>query len=223
MLNRKSKELLAQYRERCRKNSERSKKYILKASVIYNSGCGYLQGNSVAGVLGKLVMLFKGIRIAMYVSAGVVMQSVRDIAKRNRIKKILRCSKDEIAVNISELQKRKDVIKYFADDFRYDMSLNEMWLKNIELIFGNVHLEALKELSCLNKLENIFGDVYFAKSGNLDGLKLRFVSGDFHGEQLESAEGMENLQYVGGTVYYQNKAFRGVKELRSFQKQSIWQ
>ena len=44
------------------------------------------------------------------------------------------------------------------------------------------------------------------------------VKGDLHGEKLVNANGLEQLKYVGGRIFFQENQFLSLEEFRNFIK-----
>lgn len=80
---------------------------------------------------------------------------------RITLMRILSLQKKEIAVDINELLANKENIKCYADDFVYSVITSKQYLKNIEVIFGNAHLEALDSIECFEKLTQVCGLTYY--------------------------------------------------------------
>ena len=87
-------------------------------------------------------------------------------------------------------------------DFTYDATVDATTLVNVVDIFGDAHLEALKDMSCLANLENVWGSIWLPKDADISQMKLRVVYGDVHAEQLPTKVGLEDLEFVGGKIYY---------------------
>lgn len=119
--------------------------------------------------------------------------------KRKQLCAILHCSADEIAMDINELAKKQERVKYYGGDFTYCAAAPKKWLKNIQMIFGDVHLEALDEMACLGNLNSVCGGVYLSR-------------------HIDSAE-LERLEFVGKGVFYQNRRFSSLKEFRQSLKE----
>ena len=70
------------------------------------------------------------------------------------------------------------------------------WMKNIRLIFGDAHLEALDEMSCLNQLKSVWGNLYVSRCTDYTGLK--------------------QFAFVKANISYQGKPFLSLQELQHF-------
>lgn len=49
----------------------------------------------------------------------------------------------------------------YGDDLTYNAVIQETFLENIEIIFGNVYLDALDNLECVKNLKYVTGDIYY--------------------------------------------------------------
>lgn len=121
---------------------------------------------------------------------------------------------DEVAIDINELgylrNKRKNV-KVFGDSIRYSAQIRPEWLSTIETIFGDADLQALKDFNCLSSLKAIYGDLNLSQvkdaKVDLSGMNLQMVYGDIHAERAISTNGLEDLLFVGGVIYYQDQSY----------------
>lgn len=135
-------------------------------------------------------------------------------AKKKALMEATGLDKDSIAIDINELEllrsKRKSV-KVFGDSIRYSAQIKKEWLASIETIFGDADLQALDNFECLAALKAIYGNLNLSQvkdsKVDLSGLHVQMVYGDIHAEQAASTAGLEDLLAVGGTIYYQDKAY----------------
>ena len=49
----------------------------------------------------------------------------------------------------------------YGDDLTYNAVIQETFLENIEIIFGNVYLDALDNLECVKNLKYVTGDIQY--------------------------------------------------------------
>lgn len=159
--------------------------------------------------------LVNAARMIAYSFAAIAADSVEVRKKRNALHRILGCAESEFSVDINEFFILQDRTKYFGSDFTYGAATRKEWLKNLMLIFGDAHLEALDEMSCLASLESVWGDIYFSRCTDLSGLMLKYIGGDLHGEKLVSAKGLEQLEFVGGTIYFEDHQFDTLEKFQS--------
>ncbi|MBS6196028.1 MAG: hypothetical protein KH828_10670 [Clostridiales bacterium] len=126
---------------------------------------------------------------------GLAVEIWESYYRKKRLMSILKCSEKVLAVDIGELLKKKSNTVYIGDDYTYHAVTDVKYLKNVRLIFGNADLRALEEMRFVKKLRVVMGDLF-----------------------LSSAEGLEKLRYVGGTIYYKNQKFDCLKEFVTDQK-----
>ena len=83
-------------------------------------------------------------------------------------------------------------------------------------------MEALDDMSYLEKLESVWGDIYFPEEADLAGSSLKIVAGNLHGESLTTVCGLEHLEFVGGTIFYQGQQFHSAEEfMKVFTKKEL--
>lgn len=87
-----------------------------------------------------------------------------------------------IAGDINDFLESSDSIQIYADDFVYSASLENKNLSSIEIIGGDAHLAALKDLSRIANLRCVLGNIQVN-----------------HSEE-EVRELLPNLEYVGGSI-----------------------
>lgn len=195
------------YSGQYKKANRLSDRLIGKAADAFSRGGRYREYS--------LRTLMDAARVVIYGFAAIALDSVEVRKKKNTLHQILGCVESELAVDINEFFSLRERTKYFGGDFTYNAGTRKEWLKNLMLIFGDAHLEALDEMSCLTSLESIWGNVYFSRCVDLSGLRLKHIGGDLHGEKLATAKGLEHLNFVGGTIYFQDCRFGTLDEFRS--------
>lgn len=166
----------------------------------------------------SLQIVINTARITGYGIAAIAADSAEVQKKRKMLVQILGCMESDLAIDINELIDLGDRAKYYGGDFTYSAVAKKEWLKNLTLIFGDAHLEALDEMSCLASLESVWGDIYFSRYIDLRGLMLKHIGGDLHGEKLLSANGLEQLVFVGGAIYFRDRRYDTLDEFRSAEK-----
>lgn len=195
---------LYQYREKCDRRFWLSDRLAAMVSnVTMRSEDGF------RGVFGVVELIFGGLSY-------IVVDKIETSKKKKRLCKLLHCSREEFAMDINKLAEKQAHIKYYGDHFTYSAATPKEWIKNMQIIFGDAHLEALDEMTCLGRLDSVWGSVYVSRCTDLQGLNLTIVKGDLHGEKLESANGLEKLTFVGGTIFYRDKQFSSLEEFRQF-------
>ena len=64
------------------------------------------------------------------------------------------------------------------------------------MIFGDAHLEALDDMTCLGQIKSVWGNLYISQCANHTGL--------------------EELAFVKGSISYQGKLFLSLQEFQRF-------
>lgn len=139
------------------------------------------------------------VKLILFGLSAIAVDVTETSRKRKKLCAILRCSPEEIAMDVNELAQKREHIKYYGGDFTYSAAVAKGWMKNIRLIFGDAHLEALDETSCLGNLESVWGNVYFSKCTDFTGLK--------------------QLAFVNGNISYQGKRFLSLQDFYRFLQQ----
>lgn len=195
---------LYQYREKCDSHLRLSDRLAEKASDAMMRSEDGLKG------------VFNAVKLVLFGLPYIVVDKMAASKKKKRLCNLLHCSPEEIAMDINKLAEKQAHIKYYGDSFTYSVATPKKWLKNIRMIFGDAHLEALDEMACLASLNSVWGSVYVSRCTDLQGLNLAIIKGDLHGEKLKSANGLEKLIFVGGTIFYQDRQFPSLDEFRCF-------
>lgn len=195
---------LYQYREQYDRGGRLSDWMLDRASgALSRCGSGLLGAAGAAGV------------VVFGLSAAAL--GAWDTRKqRKRLCEILRCPRDEVAMDLNELSAGGSAVRYYGGSLTYSASVSKEWLRNLRLIFGDAHLEALDEMGCLSRLKSVWGSVYFSRCADLRGASLAVIKGDLHGEKLENANGLERLVFVGGDIFYKDQRFSSLEEFRTF-------
>lgn len=194
--------LNVKYQELCRYSTQYKSTHKLSDRIIDKAADAFSHSGSYGD--HSLQALVDAARVIVYGIAATAVDSVETRKKRNALCQMLGCTESELVIDINELVDCKDRTKYYGGDFTYSAAIKKEWLKNLTLIFGDAHLEALDEMFCLASLESVWGNIYFSRCTDLSGLTLKYVSGDLHGEELAYIKGLEQLEFVGGSIYYQN-------------------
>lgn len=152
----------------------------------------------------KLQGFWAGVRLFFNGVGAVVSHTYESGQKKRKLRKILKCQAGQVITDINELSKQKDGVTCLGMDFTYDATIDATTLVNVTDIFGDAHLEAMKDMSCLANLENVWGSIGLPKDADISQMKLKVVYGDVHAEQLSTKAGLEDLEFVGGKIYYRN-------------------
>lgn len=206
--------LNAKYQKLYRYSTRYKSKTKLSDRIIEKAADAFSHGGSYGDY--SIRALIDAVRVTVYGIAAIAADSVESRKKRSTLRQMLGCTESELALDINELVDCKERTKYYDGSFTYSAVTKKEWLKNLTMILGDAHLEALDEMSCLASLESVWGDIYFSRCTDLSGLILKHVGGDFHGEKLACARGLEQLEFVGGLIYYQNYLFHTLDEFKSF-------
>lgn len=158
--------------------------------------------------------VFRAVRMLLCWLSCIAADAAEVSGKRKRLCRIFRCLPEEIAMDRNGLAENREQTRYYGGDFTYSAATPKEWIKNVQVIFGDAHLEALEEMACLGRLDSVWGSVYVSRCTDLLGLNLTIIKGDLHGEKLESANGLEKLAFVGGTIFYQDRQFSSLEEFR---------
>lgn len=196
------------------------------ASRAWNGTVYPEEGKPLSHISAGIKNTFNGITLLTCGVIGIFTERLDNSKKRKQIAKASGYSSDEIAIDINEfidnakaLRETEDKdklskVRCYGDSIRYTAQTADIGYQDIETIFGDAQFEALEDVSCLANLKNVLGSISFSKCQDLTGLSLEVVGGDIHGEKLNSANGLENLRFVGGVIYYQD----GEYSLKSFKR-----
>lgn len=146
----------------------------------------------------NLISIIRAGKLVILGLSAIAVDQMETARKRKQLRAILHCPLEEIAIDINELAQRRGRVKYYGGNFTYSAGTPKEWLKNIQMIFGDAHLEALDEMACLGNLNSVCGGVYVSRCVDLDRL--------------------ERLEFVGKGIFYQNRRFSSLKEFRQFLK-----
>lgn len=197
---------LYEYRLRYERKGRLSHRLAGRASTSFHSG------------RTGLLSLMDGLGTFFFGTSAIAAEWLEMKRTRKNLCRILDCQPEVVAMDLDELngeRKRGDrKARYYGDDFTYGAEVRKEALKNLRGIWGDAHLEALDEMTCLNRLRSVWGSLYVSRCVDLEGLNVRIVMGDLHGEKLVSPHGLQGLVYVGGGIYYQDRCFASVKEFR---------
>lgn len=186
-------------------------------SVIERSQCLPMKESPIT----KAREVMYGAQVFGYGLAAIAANEVEMKKKKEALVKATGFDSAEVAIDINELEKtrsKKMPVRVFGDSIRYSAQVRKEWLNGIEIIFGNADLQALDNFECLSSLKAIYGDLNLAQTKDsvvdLSPLQLQMVYGDIHAERAKSTAGLEGLLSVGGTIFYQDKAY----DLDAFQQ-----
>ena len=187
------------------------------------------EGKPLTYISARIKNATNGFKIITCGIIGTISEGFDNKKRKKQISKASGYAEDEIAIDINEfIQHARELgaaedkeklpkIRCYGDSIRYSVQTAKEGYQDMETIFGDAHFEALDEVSCLSSLTSVLGSVYFSRCHNLEGLKLAVVGGDVHGEKLTTPNGLENLRFVGGVIYYQDKGY----SLQAFKKEVL--
>lgn len=187
------------------------------------------EGKPLTYISAGITNAANGFKIITCGIIGTISEGFDNKKRKKQIAKASGYTEDEIAIDIDEfIQRTRELgstedkeqvpkMRCYGDSIRYSIQTPKEGYRDIETIFGDAHLEALDEVSCLSSLTSVLGSVYFSRCHDLEGLKLAVVGGDVHGEKLTTPNGLENLRFVGGVIYYQDKEY----SLQAFKKEVL--
>lgn len=133
---------------------------------------------------GKMVLNFANLFLVMpKVGLHSYLLKLRQKAK---VSKVTGYSFNQIAGDLPELIYSDTEIKCCTFDITYKANIPREKMKKVEIIWGNTHLEALDDLTCLGELKAIIGDLYLSKKNQDQKLeKLQTVTGDTYGNIIQ--------------------------------------
>lgn len=130
-----------------------SDRLALKASYNFNNENNW-KNNFILNMI-------RGSRMFVYSILAMICEMLENYCRKKRLSRLLNLQKDEVAVDINDLLKHKEKIRCYGDEFTYNAATDKGCLKNIEVIFGDAHLEALDDTACLGNLRKVTGKVYY--------------------------------------------------------------
>lgn len=172
-------EKLCRLKQKCDNEKRLSEKWARKVADISRDS-SKKQTKTVLGAIQYVKFMFFGL-------GAMIVNTTESHKRKKKMRRILGCEINQIASDINELMTGGNQIEYFSDDFTYKANIDQKCLTNLKQIFGDAHLEALKQFDCLGHLESIWGDVYFS-------------------ENVKSVD-LKNLKFVGGKIYMCSRQF----------------
>lgn len=193
---------LYRYRVRYERRDRLSQRLAEKTAGLF---CGNRTG--LPGLMDSMGVFLLG----MFATAAEKLEMQRT---RKKLCGILNCPSTDVAMDLDELNGTDRKAQYYGDDLTYGAEVRKESLSNLRDIWGDAHLEALDEMNCLNRLRNVWGSLYVSRCTDLEGLNIRIIKGDLHGEKLVKPHGLHSLVYVGGEIFYQNRRYASLEEFR---------
>lgn len=144
---------LDKYWQKCGKKEKYSERLAVKFSCAFNNEKQWKE-IFILDVLRGCQMFFCSI-----FSLGF--EQLENCLRRRRLSRLLNFQKEEIAVDVNDLLEHKEKIRCLGNDFTYSVVTSKEYLKNIEVIFGDAHLEALDDIACFGNLKKVTGGIYY--------------------------------------------------------------
>lgn len=96
-------------------------------------------------------------------------------------------------------------IKVYVNDLQYDVSIKDLSIKNLSIIWGDAYLEKLHDFSKLEHLKAVIGDCYTTTGDNVDYLKnIDVITGNFYTNDERIIDAIKDI-YIGGNIYNESK------------------
>ncbi len=171
-------------------NNERTEKAIEKAGELFNS-----DKEGLARVI-EIPALY-------YYSIKAIYSDFLEIKRKKAIlSKEFSIPKQEITGDLATFISSNGEYKAYVDDLQYDITTSKKVIKNLEIVWGNLHLEKLDDFSKLESLKIVIGDVYTMKGKNAETLtNITTVTGNIYSEDNSIIDYAKNITYIGGDIY----------------------
>lgn len=101
------------------------------------------------------------LKAGILVIKGLIVEEKENKTRRKKMAKIFKCGTENVAASLDDLIELKGKTKYYANDFTYSAVMDDNWLKNIKVIWGNANLCGLDDINKLKSLEYITGQIYY--------------------------------------------------------------
>lgn len=146
-------EKIDKYWLECGQRKRFSEQLELKVSYFYNNESEWKNKFPLN--------LVRGSQMVIYSIFAILCEYIEKRQKRRYLGKLLKLQKDEIAIDINDLLKNKENTRCYGDNFTYNVVTTKCYLKNIEIIFGDAHLEALDDIAYFCNLKKVTGTIYY--------------------------------------------------------------
>lgn len=130
-----------------------SERLAIKASTIFCDD--YRRKN------GRILNVIQGSRILIYTVIGLISEQIENYRIKRHLCKLLNLQKEEVAMDDNDLLKNKEYIKCYGSTFTYSVASVKSYLKYIEVILGDAHLEALDDIACFINLRKVTGKIFY--------------------------------------------------------------
>ena len=146
---------LDRYWDKKGKKERVSEQLALKASNILHSA-----NNGKYKIISEII---RANSIFAYGILALICEMVENYFRKKQLCRLLNLQKDEVAIDINELAKYKEKIRCFGDSFTFNAHTRKDYLCNLEVIYGDAHLEALEDIDLLPKLVKVTGKIYYRR------------------------------------------------------------
>lgn len=143
---------LDEYWELCKTQESNSDKLSSYIVIIYDRGME--ERGFFWECVDKLLVLILGV-------LEVFCEIIEERQKKKKLARILGVKVEEIAMNVHELKQHGNKIVCYGNEFKYSKIIELKDLENIQVIFGDAHLEALDDITHLRKLEKVTGYIFY--------------------------------------------------------------
>lgn len=141
---------------------------------------------------------------ALYIYAlkAIYSEFLETKSKKRKLHRIFKIPNNEITGDLSTLINSNGNLKAYVQDFQYDITIPKKAIDNIEVFWGNLHLEKLHDFSKLESLKLVIGDVYTTTGKNIEWLSnIKAITGNIYTSDNAIIEQFKDILYVGGSIY----------------------
>lgn len=119
----------------------------------------------------------KRIKACILIIKAMISEIYEVTARKKYMSKVFKCNIKNIAGDIDELIELKENTYLYATDFTYSAIINDEWLKNIRVIWGNAYLYSLDDINKLQTIKYITGDIFYKNNVyTFEELKQEFIN-----------------------------------------------
>ena len=132
--------------------------------------------------------------------------------KRESVHELFNIPKEEITGDFTKFIESSGEFKAYVNDFQYDATTPKENIKNIQIFYGNLHLEKLHDFSYLDSLKIVVGNLYTTTGINKEQLgNIDVVTGNFYSTDEEIIDYVKDILIVGGSIYNSKNGEEAVK------------
>lgn len=99
-----------------------------------------------------------------------ISDEIRKTRVKRELKQVLNCEDDDIVYDENDISNNNKAT-VIAGSINYSASLNKKYLENKRIIWGDLDIRALEDISCLRNVELIGGDLLVCDDVELPNLK----------------------------------------------------